>query len=65
MALGHLVSRQCKCDCLGNFSTREINVNISNEFNFSDVHVDDITTLASQASGFIHFARDTLWFISP
>ena len=29
-----------KWDCLNNFSTndREINVNISNEFNFSDVH---------------------------
>ena len=31
----------CKCGRLGNFSTNDrekLNVNISNEFNFSDVH---------------------------
>ena len=34
-----------------------MNVNISNEFNFSDVHG------GMNHSGFIYFARDSLWFI--
>ena len=48
----------------------EMNVNISNEFNFSDVHgamnhSGSLAKLTRTPSGFIHLARDPLWFIAP
>ena len=63
----------CKCDCLDNFFNkqyREMNVNISNEFDFSDVHgamnhCGSLAKLTQTPLGFIHFAHDPLWFIAP
>ena len=44
-----------------------MNVNISNEFNFSVVHgaMNRSGSLAKLTLGFIHFARDPLRFIAP
>ena len=47
-----------------------MNVNISNEFNFSVVHgamnrSGSLAKLTCTPSGFIHFARDPLRFIAP
>ena len=47
-----------------------MNVNISNEFNFSVVHgamnrSGALAELTLNPSGFIHFARDPLRFIAP
>ena len=40
----------CKCDCLDNFQQAiEMNVNISNEFNFSEVHGSELQWVASKA----------------
>ena len=46
-----------------------MNVNISNEFNFSDRvheamnHSGSPAKLTRTPSGFIHFAHNSLWFI--
>ena len=47
-----------------------MNINISNEFNFPDVHgalnhSGSLAKLTRSTSGFIHFARDPLWFKAP